>query len=694
MNLINKTKNWYHIISFINKGWFWSVYKAERDGINYAIKIFNEDYILREFKIHWEKNNRLQREIDIMKSVSHELLVKYIDDFIIEDETWKNYFLVMEYITGNNLRQILNINEKLEEYKAIELFRQILEWLNYLHSIRWENDDNWIIHRDLKPENILIQDNWKIKIVDFWISQVIDFTSITSTGEVFWTGPYMSPEQITDSKNIDKRSDLYTAWVILYEMLTGLFPYDFQYQPELLDKIKNEPVIPPRRRNHEISNKIENIILKLLEKNPYQRFTKISDIITAIDFTNGYSKIKEYDLSPRFILRLYNDKTVVEEFTLRNKQFWWVDFPANLENVSSCKWLLNNIQKDSNIKIIVDPATVRLAYSAYTETKWVRELPYAPQDYQLVTPDYLSHYSIQKDYVKKIMDKQAQLKASIFLSPFHYIHNTSIWYWPNQNWVEEWFDLDCKLAKESIDYRNNNFSGNDIYMWICIRADSLDVEKTKKYLLNNFSVIECDGFLIYADCIDNNTNESTLYNYIDFLIELQKWTKKPVIAWRINPWLWLGFLSAGITWFTSWTARFESFYEWLYNEAWESYNMWDKYYFPELLWTVFIKKDSPVKFDSITNVIWKCNCYYCKNKSNPEILVTKNTKLHFLENIYNEIEEIKSINKNDKIDYFLNRIEIAQSKYSNLKNVFKADDYYFLNKWKNVFNKLKEKYYV
>ena len=76
----------------------------------------------------------------------------------------------------------------------------------------------------------------------------------------------MSPEQITDSKNIDKRSDLYTLGVILYEMLTGSFPYDFQFQPELIEKIKNEPAIPPRRKNFHISNKIENLILKLLKK--------------------------------------------------------------------------------------------------------------------------------------------------------------------------------------------------------------------------------------------------------------------------------------------------------------------------------------------------------------------------------------------------------------------------------------------
>ncbi|MDP1884443.1 MAG: serine/threonine-protein kinase [Candidatus Moranbacteria bacterium] len=692
MQLLNQTINGYRIDSFINKGGFGAVYKATKDEFTYAIKIFNEDYLLREFKKHGEKDNRLQREIDIMKSVSHELLVRYIDDFVIEDEAGKNFFLVMEYIDGKNLREILNENEKLKEEDAVILFKQILEGLDYLHNLRGDGEDIGIIHRDLKPENILVQNNGRIKIVDFGISKVIDFTSITSTGEVFGTGPYMSPEQITDSKHIDKRSDLYTAGVILYEMLTGFFPYDFQYQPELLDKIKNDPAIPPRRRNHEISNKIENIILKLLEKNPYQRFTKIKEVLDTIDAVAGNGKIKKYDLSPRFILRLYNDKSVLEEFTDRNKDFGWVDFPANLE--VNQPGLKEKIQKDENIKIIIDPATVRLAYPAYAETRGVRELPYAPTDYSVITPETLRHYSDQKVYVKKVIDKQIELDATSLVSPFHYIHNSSVGFGPDRNLIAEWFDLDCKLAKESIDYRDSFSPDKEIYMGVCIRADFLNDKRSKKHFLNVLSSFDTDGFLIYADCIDNKTPETTLYNYIDFLIELQMWTKKPVIAGRVNAGLGIGLLSFGISSFTSGTARFESFYEGLYSETSESYNMYVRYFFPELLSTISINRRTPTKFDEIANVIGTCSCYYCNGKSNPEIIKDKNANLHFLENIYSEINKMESLSQNDKVDAFLLRIDDALTNYNNLRSVFKSDDYLFLNKWKNVFTKLKEKYYV
>ena len=292
-----------------------------------------------------------------MKSISHKNIVHYVDDFIYEEKInsfqviSKKYFLVMEYIDGNNLKDIINQQGKLYSNTAINIFRQILEGIEHLHNSRGVGEDIGIIHRDLKPENILINQDNEIKIVDFGLSKAIDFTSITTTGDSMGSPIYKSPEQITDSKHIDKRSDIYTLGVILYQMLTGEFPYQFQDLDELYRKIQNEPAIPPRRKNITISNKIENIILKLLEKNPYQRFSNISEVVSAIEFDPGITISKEYDLSPRFILRLWNDKGVLEDFTKRNKDFGYVVFPANLENVKSCKGLKENIQKDDNVKI-------------------------------------------------------------------------------------------------------------------------------------------------------------------------------------------------------------------------------------------------------------------------------------------------------------------------------------------------------
>ena len=689
MNILNTTINEYKFVSFINKGGFGSVYKVQKDGIFYAIKIFQEEYVLDEFKKHGNESNRLRREIDIIKSISHDRLVRYIDDFTYQGETGKSYFLVMEFIDGDSIKEILNKRTKIDEQEAIRLFLQILEGLNYLHNYRGEADDVGIIHRDLKPQNIIINKNREIKIVDFGISKVIDFTSLTSTGEILGTGPYMSPEQITDSKNIDKRSDLYAAGVVLYEMLTGKYPYDFQFQPELIDKIKNEPPIPPRKRIFAISNKIENIILKLLEKDPYKRFSKIEDIVFEINSANNKEITRTYDLSPRFILRLYNDGGYLKEYTVENNDTIHVEFPANLENNQLN--LKKIIQENNSIKIIVDPVTVRLAYGTYKNVKGIANLPYAPSGHDVITPTYLENYKVQRDYVKKVIDKEVQLEADILLSPFHYINNSSVGYDPNRNITKEWFDLDCKLAKESIDYRNDNYSGKDILIGICIKADVLKDKKAKIYLLNTLSLFEGDGFFIYADTIDCKTDGITLYHYVDFLMKLQNYTHKPVIAGRINAGLGFGLLSVGITGFTSGAARFESFYEDLYKESSPSYNLYTRYFFPELLSTISIERKNPIKFESIIKTIGKCNCFYCASKLTiPEIILDKNTHLHFLKVVHNEINEIKPLSKTEKIDRYLKKIENAIGNYNKLGNVFKTDEYSFLNKWKDVFSTIQK----
>lgn len=691
MSFINREINGYKFLEFINEGGFGAVYKVEKQGKIYAIKVFREAYVLREFKQAGERN-RINREIEIIKSVSHPCLVKYIDDFTFEEpgEGGINYCLVMEYVDGETFREVLNRGE-IEEQAAINIFKQIIEGIDHLHNSRGDDDDIGIVHRDLKPENILIGKDGKIKIVDFGISKMIDFTSITQTGEVFGTGPYMSPEQITDSKHIDKRSDYYTLGVILYEMLTNFLPYDFQFYPELIDKIKNEPPVPPRRRNSKISNKIENLILKLLEKNPYQRHSKIKDILDAID-AEPEKITKKYDRTPRFILRLYDDKSVLEQYTKIDENFGFVEFPANLENHQ--KGLKKVIQDSAKIKIIVDPATIRLAYDTYADTKGLCELPYAPNDYSVVTPSYLQDYKKQKEYVKQVIDKEAELQADILLTPFHYTHNSSVVYTPTSNPIAEWFDLDCKLINESIDYRNAEYPDKEIYAGICIKADSLKDGQNKTHLLNTFSSFECEGFVIYADCIDNDTSELILYHYLKFLHELEKWTGKPVIAGRVNLGLGIGLLSFEVSGFTSGTARFESFYEDLYKDRQDAYNLGVRYYFPELLNSIYIKRSEPTKFEKITEILGMCNCYFCENKTTIEAMRDQNTKLHFLEKTRQEIDQIKTLPIKERLAQFISRIEVAHGHYDSLREVFKPDDYAFLGRWKRVFSKLKDEYYV
>lgn len=150
------------------------------------------------------------------------MLIKYIDDFYIETDFGnKEYVIVMEYFNGITLREL--IRRGISDEEIMLVFKQILIGVKSLHNTIIEK--NGIIHRDLKPENILINESLKVKIIDYGLSKIIDFSTITSTGKAVGSPLYMSPEQILDSKSIDKRSDIYSLGIILYEMITGNVPY-------------------------------------------------------------------------------------------------------------------------------------------------------------------------------------------------------------------------------------------------------------------------------------------------------------------------------------------------------------------------------------------------------------------------------------------------------------------------------------
>ena len=343
-----------------------------------------------------------------------------------------------------------------------------------------------------------------------------------------------------------------------------------------------------------------------------------------------------------------------------------------------------------NFHVIIDPATIRLAYSAQKDVKGLQELPYFPGKFNVITPSYLNNNDKQREYVQQVLDSQAELSPSILLTPFHYVHNTSIPATHRRNPVEEWFDLDIKLIKESIDNKKSRYEYRDIplYAGICINSESLLDQTFKDDFLNIFSSLACDGYLIYVDNIKNDINAASLYHYIDTLRRLQHYTQKPVIAGRVSPGIGLGLISAGISCFSTGTARFESFYEGLYKETTDVYNMVERYYFPELLGTIAIQRKNPVLLKQIFDILGYCNCHYCTGKTYIDIIKAPNNKLHFLENIHKEIDVIKNLKVKERLSYFLSRIDDAITNYQKLEGVFTPSKYAYLQNWKSVFEEL------
>ena len=256
MNIVGQVINGYLFEEALGSGSFGAVYRVSKENNVYAAKVLSETYILDEFK---NEQNRITREIDVLKNVKGENLIKYQEDFYFKNEFGiMEYVIVMEYFPGRTLRSFLRNDVELET--LIRIFVSVLYGVRDLHNTIIENEG--IIHRDLKPDNIMIDDNLNVKIIDYGLSKIIDFSSITSTGTQIGSPLYMSPEQLKDSKHIDYRADIYALGIILYEMLTKNIPYKASTLPELLMKILNDPIIPPKQYNPSISDGLENIIFK------------------------------------------------------------------------------------------------------------------------------------------------------------------------------------------------------------------------------------------------------------------------------------------------------------------------------------------------------------------------------------------------------------------------------------------------
>ena len=188
----------------------------------------------------------------------------------------------------------------------------------------------------------------------------------------------MSPEQISDSKNIDYRSDYYALGAILFELLTGKTPYGtISSREELYYKIKMEPPISIRFFIPTISNNIDNLLIELLQKENYKRPNTIEDIRKYIQSESTTTVSISKQFKPAHYIRLWNEKTVLEEYYADGYVVENVVFPINHQNQQ--KNLLKLI-RDHEVNTIIDPSTIRLAYDTYADVKGLVALPYAPDD--------------------------------------------------------------------------------------------------------------------------------------------------------------------------------------------------------------------------------------------------------------------------------------------------------------------------
>jgi len=253
----------YEIERLVARSGMASIYRAKdiRSGVPVALKIPHPEAEADPLLF-----DRFRREEEIGKKLDHPSVMK-----VYGDEDKHRIYMVLEWVDGRLLRQILIEQKKLPVERALRITLSILDALDYIHS-------HGVVHRDLKPENIMVDPEDHIKLIDFGIAGAAGLRRLTfaKLTQAMGTPDYISPEQVK-SKRGDARSDIYAMGVMLYEMLTGEVPFHGPNPFAIMnDRLLNNP-IPPRELNPEISPQLQEIIYRAIERNPANRYSSAKE---------------------------------------------------------------------------------------------------------------------------------------------------------------------------------------------------------------------------------------------------------------------------------------------------------------------------------------------------------------------------------------------------------------------------------
>lgn len=259
----------YAVKEVIGTGGMSVVYKAEdtQEGRLVALKVLKEEFV-REPK----SRRRFLNESRAIAMLSHENIVDVLDVNFEGDVQ----YIVMEYLEGPTLKEYMVEHGALDVYDALHIVEQILSALKHAH-------ERGVVHRDIKPQNIILVDgNETVKVMDFGIAHVQNYSTITISDKAIGTVHYISPEQ-AKGRPADERSDIYSTGVILYEMLTGKLPFDADSAVSVALMQVQQKAVPPSQIVPDIPPAVEHIVMKAMRKNVDARYQNAGEMLEDIE---------------------------------------------------------------------------------------------------------------------------------------------------------------------------------------------------------------------------------------------------------------------------------------------------------------------------------------------------------------------------------------------------------------------------
>lgn len=518
--------NGYRIIRTLGAGNFGTTYEVENDGKRYALKLIRENILDKEAV----QTRRIEREIRILKAIDNENVVKYIDDGILSDGVQKYRYIVMEYVEGETLEARIAA-KPLSISEACLLAKNIFVGIQAIHSAN-------IIHRDMKPSNIIVTNqNLDIKILDFGISKLIDASTLTTTGQGMGTFAYMAPEQLRSAKDIDIRADYYSVAVILYELIASERPLKMSNQLEAIHKIINETPEPLVTKVPNVPIEVSEIVETLLKKQPFERTIPYEAIISLLDKhkrqgNRTTAKVTTVYFNSDIVflpMAIQNDAKAVVEFHNSHKINGAV-FNAPQLLLSDKNYL--ELSK-KGVRLIIDPYTQTLGYSAFTTKPTYKRLPYLISPLKKETPKDFSSIAVLQQRVKKVIELQQQYHASILLSPYHFLEAH------NDNWI----NVDYNAYKESKSYLQATGVNKPLYYGISFDVGQFEDIDYVRDLVNLVTSANPDGYYLQISGNFDSTNSNHYLVYAS-LVKMLAESKKEIILSRINDFS-LGLIALG-----------------------------------------------------------------------------------------------------------------------------------------------------